>query len=129
MSNLELGQLLTTDRDWHRYDADWATDGLYMIAQIIAEDRGKDPLGGWVTLTSNSGEEEYINDIFEMRPYCWCDGEHEGHQDGCPPNFIYKPTGLSIQWYKHAGRGIVANQKYNSAIYWFNIVKSCIDSI
>jgi len=50
---------------------------------------------------------EYENDIFMMHPYCWCEKE------SCPwcggedrPNFIYKPTGLKIWWYKYIGRGV-----------------------
>lgn len=127
MANLELGQMVLSNNDWHQYDADWATDGVYMISQIIAELRGKDPNGGWSTLASNSGDEEFINDIFEMRSYCWCDGER--HPDLCPPNFLYKPTGMIMTWYKHAGRGITSNKKYPGARTWFEIIKHCIGSI
>ena len=67
MADLELGQMIFSNNDWYSYDADWATDGLVMIAQVIAELRGEDPDGGWTTLTSNSGGEEFVNDVFEMR--------------------------------------------------------------
>lgn len=133
MADLELGQMLLSNNDWHRYDAYWATDGLHMIAQVIAELRGKNPNDGWTTLTSNSGEEEFVNDVFEMRSYCWCDSgweDYEGpHPDGCPPNFIYKPTGMIVTWYKHAGRGATSNKKYPGARTWFEIVKHCIGSV
>lgn len=133
MPDLELGQILLSNNDWHRHDAYWATDGLHMIAQVIAELRGDDPNSGWTTLTSNSGAEEFVNDIFEMRSYCWCDSgweDYEGpHPDGCPPNFIYKPTGMIVTWYKHAGRGATSNKKYPGARTWFEIVKHCIGSV
>lgn len=133
-TNLELGQMLLSNNDWHKYDAYWATDGLHMIAQVIAELRGEDPNGGWTTLTSNSGAEEFINDVFEMRCYCWCDATWEEnpdhpHANGCPPNFLYKPNGMIMTWYKHANRGITSNKNYPGARTWFEIVKHCIGSI
>jgi len=106
---MELGQMLLSNTPPQEYDADWATDGLYMIGQVIAEYRGKDPLSGWSTLASNSGDEDFENDIFFMSSYCWCGGAAKEHEDGCPPNFLYKPNGLTITWYKHAGRGIRAS--------------------
>jgi hypothetical protein len=126
---MELGQLLISNTAPEKYEADWATDGLYMIAQCIAELRGKDPLGGWTTLTSNSGETEYENDIFYMSSYCWCEGGSEGHENGCPPNFIYKVNGMCISWYKHAGRGIRASREYPGARLWANAVMRCISSV
>lgn len=134
MANLELGQMLLSNNDWHKYDAYWAADGLHMIAQVIAELRGEDPNGGWTTLTSNSGAEEFVNDVFEMRSYCWCDATWEEnpdhpHANGCGPNFLYKPTGMIVTWYKHAGRGATSNKNYPGARTWFEIVKNCIGSI
>ena len=126
---MELGQLLLSNTPPQEYEAEWATDGLHLIAQVIAEYRGKDPNGGWTTLTSNSGESDYINDVFEMRSYCWCEGGIEGHENGCPPNFLYKPTGLIITWYKYSGRGTTSNKKYPGARTWSEIVNHCIRSI
>lgn len=130
---MELGQLLFSNTPMQSYEADWATDGLHLIAQVIAEYRGKDPNGGWTTLTSNSGDDEFVNDMFEMRSYCWCDGgwdEYEGpHSNGCPPNFLYKKNGLIINWYKHAGRGITSNMEYPGAKNWFKAIETCVRSI
>lgn len=55
---------------------------------------------------SNYGNTFYT-DAFVMRDYCWCDGEREGHEDGCPPNFQW--SNIKINWYKHLGRGMSAN--------------------
>ncbi len=136
VANLEIGQMVLSNNDWHQYDADWATDGLYMIAQVIAELRGNEyGIYGWSNLlTSNAGEEEYVNNIFEMRTYCWCDATWEEdpehpHAKGCPPNFVYKPTGMLVTWYKHANRGITSNKSYPGARTWFEIIKHCIGSI
>lgn len=135
MRDVDLGQMLLSHTPMQTYDADWATDGLNMIAEVIAELRGEEHgVYGWNSLlTSNSGNDEFVNDIFEMRSFCWCDSgwqDYEGpHPDGCPPNFIYKPTGVVITWYKHASRGITANKKYPGARTWFEIIKHCIGSI
>ena len=129
---MELGQLLLSNTPSQEYEAEWATDGLHLIAQVIAEYREKDP-NGWSTLTANSGEEDFVNDVFEMRSYCWCDSgwdEYDGpHANGCPPNFLYKKNGLIINWYKHAGRGITSNMEYPGAKNWFKAISSCIESI
>ena len=134
---MELGQLLISNANYEKYEADWATDGLRMIAEVISESRGLDA-NGWNELTSNSGGDEFVNDVFEMRSYCWCeagfDAEWEGktdhpHAKGCPPNFVYKANGLAITWYKHAGRGIRANMEYPGAKNWFKAISKCIESI
>jgi hypothetical protein len=124
---MELGQILLSNKQWEEFEADWATDGLHLIAQVIAEKRGHDPIGGWTTLTSNSGEDEYDNGTFFMSSYCWCDGER--HLDGCPPNFIYKLNGLQISWYKHAGRGIRSNMEFPGMQNWSKALIKCIESI
>ena len=133
---LELGQMLLSNTPIQLYESYWATDGLNMIAEVIAELRGKQHgTYGWDgLLTSNSGAEDYINDVFEMRSYCWCDATWEEdpdhpHAHGCPPNFLYKPTGMIITWYKHANRGATSNKQYPGARTWFEIIKHCIGSI
>lgn len=71
---------------------------------------------------------EYENDTFMMHPYCWCEREdckwcggnagpisvHSGYftdgpqndEAGLAPNFLYKPTGAKVWWYKYIGRGV-----------------------
>ena len=128
--------MLLSNTPIQSYESYWATDGLNMIAEVIAELRGKQHgTYGWDgLLTSNSGAEDYVNDVFEMRSYCWCDATWEENPDhphahGCPPNFVYKPTGLVITWYKHANRGITSNKKYPGARTWFEIIKHCVESV
>lgn len=128
--------MLLSNTPIQSYESYWATDGLNMIAEVIAELRGKEHgTYGWDgLLTSNSGAEDYVNDVFEMRSYCWCDATWEEdpdhpHAHGCPPNFVYKPTGLVITWYKHANRGATSNKHYPGARTWFEIIKHCIGSV
>lgn len=127
----EIGQVLFANNETYEHTADWATNGLNALAEVIAEHRGykKDKYGYGPLLTSNEGDEEYINDVFEMRTYCWCDGDSEPHENGCPPNFIHKPTGIEISWYKHAGRGITANVDWLPALTWHKLITSCMESV
>lgn len=46
------------------------------------------------------------NDVFTIRPYYW--GEDE--DIAALPNFVYKPTGLEISWYKYPMRDAYSNQ-------------------
>lgn len=128
---MELGQLLLSNNEWHRYECNWADSGLELIAEVIAELRGhkRRTYGYDNLLVANSGDEEFVNDVFEMHSYCWCEGGIEGHENGCPPNFLYKPTGLIITWYKYSGRGTTSNKKYPGARTWSEIVNHCIKSI
>lgn len=136
---MELG-LLLSNTPVQQYEADWASDGLHMIAEVIAEFRGQSygQYGYGNLLTSNSGEPDYINNVFEMRSYCWCgagwgiddeEDSNEPHAKGCPPNFVYKKNGLIINWYKHASRGITSNMEYPGAKNWFKAVAACIESV
>ena len=45
-------------------------------------------------------------DMFIVRPYYW--GEDEAM--AVLPNFVYKPTGLEISWYKYPMRDAYSNQ-------------------
>lgn len=54
----------------------------------------------------------FENDLFAMRKFYWggcsCgEDETEDHEPDCPvilPNFLYKPTGFALDWYKYIGR-------------------------
>lgn len=129
--NVELGMLVCSNGDFHQYDADWATSGLVHLAEVIAERRNAGstpPKYGWPLITGNCGEDPFENDVFALRTYCWCDGEGK-HEEGCPPNFEYKPTGVEMSWYKHAGRGMTCNRTKPSMNRWFEVLSECIASI
>ena len=67
---------------------------------------------------------DYENDTFMMHPYCWCE------QDDCKwcnrksPNFLYRPTGGKVWWYKWIGRGEEIKGKFDKD--W---LQKCIDSV
>jgi len=47
---------------------------------------------------------EFENDTFMMHPFCWCEKETCGWCQGINPNFLFKPTGAVIKFYKWIGR-------------------------
>lgn len=57
--------------------------------------------------------EQYSNDVFVIRDFCWCDGAtHPEDADGiptCPPNFEHFASGLKAEWYKYLGRDVRVN--------------------
>lgn len=54
----------------------------------------------------------YENDTFMMHSFCWCDNDDCkwcGEENA--PNFLYKPTGAKIWWYKWIGRDQIIEGK------------------
>ena len=59
------------------------------------------------TRTGKTDEMEgFENDVFSIFPYYWGEDDELSHA----PNFIYKPTGLEMSWYKYPFRGAYMNQ-------------------
>jgi hypothetical protein len=78
---------------------------------------------------------KFENPIFLFRDYeiwdCTCDPDVEEHSPNCEflePNFRYKPTNYEISWYKHIGRGMVANKEI-SVEEFHRIINTCVLSI
>ena len=74
---------------------------------------------------------DFENETFRMHPYCWCEGDicsycnnqtNEGRQS---PNFLYKPSGLSVWWYKYIGRSMEVEGELNA----IEIVKMVHESL
>lgn len=54
---------------------------------------------------SNTDRGGYENEVFRIDPYYWGDNETLMAE----PNFIYKPKGIEISWYKHPMRDAYSN--------------------
>jgi hypothetical protein len=67
---------------------------------------------------------EFENETFMMHPYCWCDGEDCPWCSKNAPNFLYKPTGYKLRWYKWIGRGEESEGELPND--WF---AKCVESI
>ena len=78
-----------------------------------------------------TGEEDYVehqhyfeNDVFRIMPYWW----GESKKIAAMPNFIYKPTGFEIQWYKYPMRDAYKNKDISFEDFC-NILNKCKDSL
>lgn len=122
----EIGQIVSGATFTRQPTPAYVTAGCTVLDALYA-----DRFEGGANLysrVSNGGGAPIITDTFEMRPYCWCDGEREGHQDGCPPNFVHRPSGFEAYWYKHAERGETCNRDL-SALEWAAMLRDCIDAV
>lgn len=66
----------------------------------------------------------FENDVFLVNPYYW--GEDEDIME--EPNFIYKPTGYEIDWYKYPLRDSYANKELTFEEFK-EILNKCKESI
>jgi hypothetical protein len=99
---------------------------------------------------------DYENDVFMMKPYCWCEREDciwcmmndpkenknykkqkaeiekrfgkECADWGGAPQFYYKPSKLWIRWYKWIGRDMEYGRKLKRG-EWKRLFNDCIKSI
>lgn len=62
----------------------------------------------------------YENDTFVLRPYYWGEDEEVAEL----PNFIYKPIGLFISWYKYPMRDAYSNMDVSPEAFR-QILKEC----
>ncbi|MHA2044701.1 MAG: hypothetical protein ACW99G_07895 [Candidatus Thorarchaeota archaeon] len=88
----------------------------------------------------------FENDIFHVFPYYWGDctcrpesdtlpSEEEyynyTHKDTClllKPNFLYKPTGYELSWYKYPLRDSYASEDL-TLLEFADIIKKCVESL
>ena len=122
----ELGQIVTGATFTHVETPSYVTAGFSILDALYAElfEGG----GDLHARTSNHGGERIVTDTFEIGAYCWCDGQRQGHEDGCPPNFIHHPSGFAAYWYKHAERGETCNTA-PTVLQWAAVLRECIDAL
>ena len=78
---------------------------------------------------------EFDNDVFSVFPYYWgdctCGYEENSHDETCPivkPNFLFKPTGFSIKWYKYPLRDSYMSHNI-SLVEFKEVVAKCLESL
>lgn len=115
---------------------DFVSEGLrYLTAacvKVMPELDGGYGLGG-----ENGYGVNYENDTFVMRKQWWgdctCgadDSEDEmEHKPDCAimlPNFVHKPTGFTVEWYKWIGRGMEIDAK---GANFHDVLADCLGSL
>lgn len=74
--------------------------------------------------TSENGDMYLETDVFLIRPYYW----GEDKEIAAKPNFIYKPDGLEICWYKYPMRDAYSNVPMDS-VDLLAILEKCAESL
>ena len=99
-------------------------EGLVLLTQVLHEQGYAEASGGGLGGTYGYGC-RFENNTFLIVPYCWCE------ESKCPqcghdaPNFLHKPSGSTVHWYKYIGRG----QHVDLTIPWSTIMMDCINSL
>ena len=104
---------------------DFISEGLRHITKLLSEsgaDTGAGCLGGKYGYGA-----VYDSPVFSMHPYCWCEKDKCQWCSGDAPNFLHKPTGFSVIWYKYIGRGMEIKNP-NDADF-VKILAECVKSI
>ncbi len=115
-------------------------NGIRIVLPECSEDEVSNGLRALTEVLANSGREagfglggsfgygvEFDCHEFQMKPFCWCDREACrwcGEENA--PDFLHKPTGFAVNWYKYIGRGMEIKNP-NGAIFR-DIINACIAS-
>jgi len=116
---------------------------LYDLTEQISKKTKTELSGGFLGGEFGYGA-YYENDVFMMHPFCWCEKDYCGWCAGIGampqiirevgnvkyneserlPNFLYKPSGFKMWWYKYIGRG----EEYSGNLPkdWY---KKCVESL
>lgn len=110
MSKMELGNLLFGH-----------SRGNFVVDRVLQDSSEWDKLihlsdSDFYGYTTNKNKENdvggYENEVFAIRPYWWGDDDALQAQ---MPNFLYKPTGFEIRWYKYPFRDSYMNKNLSVA--------------
>ncbi len=115
----ELGQLIWSNSPTQEFEAEAKVQLFIEVLGCLIEEGGLSDS----YVPGNSGD-SYENDVFQMRSYCWCDGDR--HPQGCPPNFVWR--GFQVSWYKYVGRSITQNRGLTSEEY-LTMTYECFRSV
>lgn len=132
---------------------DVVSSDLRYLTELLALNNLGDVSGGGLGGTYGYGA-DYENDTFMMHPFCWCDEAscpwclacecsytvsednkvtmistcincRAGEDRHRAPNFLHKPTGSEVSWYKYIGRGMEVELNGE----WKDIFVSCVKSV
>lgn len=122
-AELELGNLcFGNSRGKFQVDRDWNKEFQMFLEECSFDSYGyfeNDDIKYKEFIKSG----EFENDIFIINPYYWGDD----YEKQIKPNFVYKPTNLTISWYKYPFRDSYMN-KYISRKEFKEILEKCKES-
>lgn len=85
------------------------------------EEMGFDSYGFYEEATNNG---YFENEVFKIRPYYWGNDMEIAKE----PNFIYKPTGYELCWYKYPLRDSYGNKNITFTQF-ATMLKCCVGSM
>lgn len=88
---------------------------------------GHEHLENFITLIASEEDAPvrvFENETFSLMPYYWGDDENIS----VLPNFVYKPTGFQLSWYKYALRDSYMNQEITFDVL-DDLLKHCKNSL
>ena len=102
---MELGNaIFGNSRGEYRVDHSWQDAFVYKLYDMGFDGYGlpvndeQTYKGEFKTIKSEFGNATYFeNDTFILMPYYWGDDDYISQL----PNFVHKPTGFELQWYKY----------------------------
>lgn len=123
IDDMELGNAIFGNSRG-KYHVEPRTDYQDVFCDFL-RDNGFDMYGYRESHVHESDDYSSIdNDVFTIRPYYW--GEDESITE--LPNFVYKPIGLEIQWYKYPMRDAYSNQDID-LVTFAKILEECAKSL
>lgn len=81
---------------------------------------------GYTASESENPRGGYENDVFAIGPYWW--GDEDNKEECEAPNFLYKPTGFEIRWYKYPFRDSYMTENLTSEQI-LEIFEKCAESV
>lgn len=125
IKGIELGNLIFgNSRGTYHVNRDWQNDFVAFLRKCGLDSYGYGYDGDTEYNSTNTARGGFENDTFRVVPYYWGDDEKIGEE----PNFIYKPTGYTISWYKYALRDSYSNKSINKKCL-DNIFQKCLNSL
>lgn len=125
IKGMELGNLIFgNSRGTYHINRDWQSDFISFLRKCGLDSYGYAYDGDMDYNGTNTARGGFENDIFRVTPYYWGDDEKIEEE----PNFIYKPTGYTISWYKYALRDSYSNKSITKKSL-DNILQKCVDSL
>src|ERR1043166_2916550 len=100
---------------------------LVSLTKYLVESGNDDGSSGGFGLGGEFGYGvRFENNTFMMHPFCWCEQDNCKWCNGEAPNFLHKPSGFEVEWYKWIGRDSDYNRELANG-EWSKIYQECIN--
>jgi len=109
-------------------ESDIDTDLVNLTEYLVKSGAVGDQTGGYGLGGEFGYGVDFENDVFMMHHFCWCEKDDCDWCNRSKPNFLYKPNGFEVTWYKWIGRDTHYSQDLDGNA-WKRIFDECVASI